>query len=123
MSWLQELYHHPYIAVSLSLEYNLLSMLLTTIFYNVIWNVIIFMMIIQIQSDFAIAIDISARHPINAIISKEVAGRICYHAVCQKHILKNKYSSLYRLKNKLNEKTKTLRIVSFGDSVMEGKYI
>jgi len=93
-------------------------MLQTTIGCNIIWN-IIFLLIFQLYiiSNYA-AVDTSYH---NNIISNEVAGRICYHSVCLKSILRNEESSLIRLNMKLNDKIKkTLNIVAFGDSVMDG---
>ena len=94
-------------------------MLQITAGFNITCNVIIFLLIFQLYIKSNYAVDTSYH---TNIISNEVAGRICYHSVCLKSILRNEESSLVRLNSKLNDKIKkTLNIVAFGDSVMDGK--
>ena len=90
-------------------------------FINVIVSSLLCLIIFQIPSVLSISIytnNIASYD--NNIISKEVIGHICYHTECQKSILKNKMSSMIKLKTKLLNKSKILRIAGVGDSILQG---
>ena len=89
--------------------------------FKISWNVIVTLCFLFFQMKCCVSAVDSSAYFYNSIISNEITNRICYHSICQKSILQNNDSSLIKLNIKLREKSKTLRIVVFGDSVMDGK--